>query len=241
MKRYELAIQAYNRAIDLDPRFAAAFNNRGNAFRLLENYDRAIQDFDKAIGLNPKYALAFSNRGHAFNGTQQYERGLADFETALGLVSSSANQLRMGRQLFFLGRFVESAEISARAVQSSPESKYAILWLYLAQAKSAGLPTASETLTANAAKIVDQKWPSPVIEFYRGKIDQKLLYAAADDPDPQRKAEQVCEANFYIAEVKMLDGATGDAIPLLKAAVQDCPRTFNEFHGARTELKRLGV
>jgi lipoprotein NlpI len=66
------------------------------------------------------------------------------------------------------------------------------------------------------------------------------MYAAAENPEPKKNTEQICEANFYAAEAKLLKGATEEAIPLLRAAEKECPPTFYEAHGARAELKRLG-
>ena len=51
--------------IRLDPRNAAAFNNRGSAYDDKRDYDRAIADYGAAIALNPSYAEAFYNRALA--------------------------------------------------------------------------------------------------------------------------------------------------------------------------------
>jgi len=40
---YRQAIENSSRAIDLEPRHAAAFNNRGYAYRKLGMYDKAVQ------------------------------------------------------------------------------------------------------------------------------------------------------------------------------------------------------
>jgi len=78
-----------------------------------------------------------------------------------------------------------------------------------------------------------------VIDYYLGMIDEKRLYAGADDTDPKTRSEQLCEANFYTGELKLLKNAPNEARPLLRAAQKDCPPTFYESHGASAELKRL--
>jgi tetratricopeptide (TPR) repeat protein len=60
------AVQAYNRAIQLDPRYVAAWNNKGNALSDQGKYGEAIQAYDKAIEIDPQYASAWSNKGNAF-------------------------------------------------------------------------------------------------------------------------------------------------------------------------------
>jgi tetratricopeptide (TPR) repeat protein len=58
-------IQDYNKAIELNPDFADAYNNRGIAKYDLGDYRGAIQDYNKAIELNPDFADAYYNRGIA--------------------------------------------------------------------------------------------------------------------------------------------------------------------------------
>jgi tetratricopeptide (TPR) repeat protein len=47
------AIADYDQAIRLDPDFALAYNNRGDAWNGLGNIDRAMADFDAAIKADP--------------------------------------------------------------------------------------------------------------------------------------------------------------------------------------------
>ena len=60
-KRWNEALNAYNKAIDLNPNDASAYNNRGLAYDNLDKDDLAIADYEKAIELNPKYGDAFNN------------------------------------------------------------------------------------------------------------------------------------------------------------------------------------
>ena len=53
------------KAIELDPKYVFAYNNRGNAYEKKGEHDLAIADFDKAIEIDPKYAFAYDNRGNA--------------------------------------------------------------------------------------------------------------------------------------------------------------------------------
>jgi tetratricopeptide (TPR) repeat protein len=64
---YETAVRDYSKAIELNPKYATAYNNRGFAYMKLSKYNEAIIDFDKAIELNSKYATAYNNREIAYN------------------------------------------------------------------------------------------------------------------------------------------------------------------------------
>jgi len=47
------AINAYNKAIDINPQYIVAWYNRGNIFRDKGEYDLAIKAYDKATDINP--------------------------------------------------------------------------------------------------------------------------------------------------------------------------------------------
>jgi tetratricopeptide (TPR) repeat protein len=79
------AINAYSRAIELNPKLANAYNNRGVAYYHLGNHQQAIRDYDKAIELNPKGANAYNNRGAAYNRLGNYQQAIRDFDKAIEL------------------------------------------------------------------------------------------------------------------------------------------------------------
>jgi tetratricopeptide (TPR) repeat protein len=79
------AIDDYNEAKGLDPKFALAFNNRGVALRVEGNLARAIADFDEAIRLEPRFALAYYNRGLAHLTLGDVGRAIADYDEAIRL------------------------------------------------------------------------------------------------------------------------------------------------------------
>ena len=62
---WEAAIDAYDKALELDPNDTAAYNNRGVAKRNLGQYEAALADYDKALELEPDMAAAYNNRGYA--------------------------------------------------------------------------------------------------------------------------------------------------------------------------------
>ena len=83
-ERYREAIAAYNQAITLDPKYALAYNNRGNIYSDLKEYRRAIIDFDQAIALDPN-AVRYGNRGLAYYYLKDYQYAVQDFDRALQL------------------------------------------------------------------------------------------------------------------------------------------------------------
>ena len=81
----DLAIAGFDRAIELNPGFVDAYNNRGVAYQSQGDLDRAITNLDKAIDLNPNYATAYNNRGDVYRYQGDFERALTDFDKAIDL------------------------------------------------------------------------------------------------------------------------------------------------------------
>src|SRR6266496_4192063 len=76
------AIADFNRAIELDPKLAISYHNRG----LAQKAKGAIPDFNRAIELNPKFAAgAYSNRGLAKQAKGDLDGAIADFNRAIEL------------------------------------------------------------------------------------------------------------------------------------------------------------
>ncbi|MCA2885234.1 serine protease [Microcystis sp. M043S1] len=84
-KKYELASDDYNKAIELNPNLAMAYNNRGNIYYDQQKYELALADWNKAIELNPNLAMAYNNRGNIYYDQQKYELALADYSKAIDI------------------------------------------------------------------------------------------------------------------------------------------------------------
>ena len=53
------ALDDYNKAIEINPQYAKAFNNRGIAKHDLGDKQGALEDYNKAIELNPAICRSF--------------------------------------------------------------------------------------------------------------------------------------------------------------------------------------
>ena len=103
-KDFDKAIADCNEAIRLDPKYALAYNNRGNAWHDKKNYDKAIADYNEAIRLDPTYAFAYNNRGDAWYDKKDYDKAIADFNEAIRLdpklaLPTTTGRLRKGTEL----------------------------------------------------------------------------------------------------------------------------------------------
>ena len=84
-REYQEAIVRYDRAIELNPQDAYAYNNRGVTKSDSGDHQGAIADFDEAINLNPRLAEAFYNRGVTKSDSGDHQEAIADFDEAINL------------------------------------------------------------------------------------------------------------------------------------------------------------
>ncbi|NJK47799.1 tetratricopeptide repeat protein, partial [Candidatus Gracilibacteria bacterium] len=74
-----------NKALELNPDSAEAYNYRGGAYLNLQQYKNAIADFNKALELNPDNAEAYLGRSGYYYQMGKRENAIADMEKAIQL------------------------------------------------------------------------------------------------------------------------------------------------------------
>ncbi len=84
-KNYDWAIEAFTKAIEINPDDHSFYNNRGLALYGKRRFPEAIADFDKALELNPGDSAVYNNRGVAYEESGDTERAIADYRKALEL------------------------------------------------------------------------------------------------------------------------------------------------------------
>ncbi|NIS62911.1 MAG: tetratricopeptide repeat protein [Proteobacteria bacterium] len=81
--QWDESIAESNKAIEINPGYAFAYNERGVAYCDKGQYDKAISDYNKAIEINPKLAVAYNNRGVAYCDKGQYDKAISDYNKAI--------------------------------------------------------------------------------------------------------------------------------------------------------------
>ncbi|MYG06771.1 tetratricopeptide repeat protein [Candidatus Poribacteria bacterium] len=137
VKQMDQAIAAYSRAIELNPKLAEAYNNRGATYGAKGELDCAIADCNKAIELNPKLADAYYKRGIAHLGKGEFDRALADYSKAIELDPGLAKAYNDLGAVYAKKGELHSAIVNfTKAIELDPDYTEAyinrgITWLYL--------------------------------------------------------------------------------------------------------------
>jgi lipoprotein NlpI len=215
---------------------AIAYYNRGFAWSLKGDLDHAIADYDQAIGLRPNDARAYNNRAIAWEAKGDLGRAIADYDRAIELDPNNAHAwFNRGRAELHSGALPQALADLNRVGELRPQDPYAALWLEIVNRRS-NLPSR----LAEATKRIDMTtWPAPLVRLYLGQSTPAAVLAAADDPDVETRAIQVCQANFYAGEFALQRGQKDEAKRLFGLAAGDCPLFLDAHAGAVAELKAL--
>ena len=83
-ERYKEAFGCYDEIIKIDPKFVAAYFNKGYVFlEYLQQYDSAAVYFSNALGIFPGYYQAYFNRGLCNESLNKRSEAEADYRKAL--------------------------------------------------------------------------------------------------------------------------------------------------------------
>ena len=129
--RHVEALAAFDRAIQLDPAFSAAYFNRGNVLLDLHRPDAALANYERAITLNPGSADIFIGRGNAFSELWQHESALENYARAIALRPDYAEaHYNHGAALRELNSTEAALASFERAMNLKPDYEYLYgLWL----------------------------------------------------------------------------------------------------------------
>jgi tetratricopeptide (TPR) repeat protein len=111
LKRYEEALEAFDKAVELVPKDVANWNIKGFALGNLERYEEALEASEKAIDLDPQNASAWYIKALALDNLGKAEVSIQAYERAYELGLKSATLFIALAHLYRkLGREAESAE-----------------------------------------------------------------------------------------------------------------------------------
>ncbi|MEG5031546.1 CHAT domain-containing tetratricopeptide repeat protein [Microcoleus sp. AT3-D2] len=108
----EGAIAAYEKALEIDPKFDNAWCGLGNALKDLGRNSEAIAAYEKALEIDPKFHQAWCGLGNALRGLGRNSEAIAAYETALEFTGDQLWQAWANRGLAFVnsGRYIEAIQ-----------------------------------------------------------------------------------------------------------------------------------
>lgn len=73
---FESALLKFKKAVDIDPKFAFAWDNLGVTYRKNNEFDKAIESYLKSLDINPEGRLPLMNIAVTYNLTKDYDKAI---------------------------------------------------------------------------------------------------------------------------------------------------------------------
>lgn len=83
----ENAIQKFSKAVEIDPKFAFAWDNLGISYRKNKQYEQAIEAYLKSLEIYPEGRLPLLNIAITYNLNQQYSEAVTYYEKFIDVYS----------------------------------------------------------------------------------------------------------------------------------------------------------
>lgn len=82
---FDLAIEAYKKAVEINPSFAQALNNLGYSYKERHYYTYAIEMYKRAIEIDPEDSGFYYNIGNAYMGKEMLKEAYESYKKAVEL------------------------------------------------------------------------------------------------------------------------------------------------------------
>jgi predicted O-linked N-acetylglucosamine transferase (SPINDLY family) len=158
LKRFEAAVESYEKGLQVEPHNAEALSNCASALLVLHKPEEALRYCERAIALKPDFPEAYNNLGGALRRLGKHEEAVAACEMALQLKPEYSTALsNLASIMVAYRRFSEAIEYCDRALAVQP------LWTDAHEQRGAALLAA------------------------RRPMESALAYARLVEIDPERK------------------------------------------------------
>jgi predicted aspartyl protease len=148
---------------------------------------------------NPDAQLAMAGFYRSGNGVPRDPRQADTWlEKAAASGHPQAN-LRYGVMLLGQHRYADAVARLRAALDKLPAERYGALWLYAARLHVGAPDVARRELEAAFAHDEHDEWPTPLADFYLGRIDAAALLDAAGKDRKQSKSRSCIATNFMAA------------------------------------------
>ena len=122
LMQFDAAIDSYKKALKINPDYAQAYNNMGNALYDKGDLEESIESYKQALKINPDYADAYNNMGNALKDKGDLEASVESFKQALKINPDFAQAYyNMGNALNDKGDLEATIERFKQALKINPD------------------------------------------------------------------------------------------------------------------------
>jgi len=235
------ALQPLQRAVELDPRLAAAQFNLGYALEGLGRLDQALQAYRRAVAVAPHLADAHNNLGNVLQKLKRHDEAVSAYEKALALRPETAQfHMNRGDALRDLARLEDAEAAYQTAIRLKPD----LVEVYLNLAHVLELQGRDEASVDAFQRAIDLR--PAYVEAHRGMghVLRRLGRHEAAEAAYRRALElRTDDAELYIDLGKVLKEvsryeAALDSFQRALALKPDSDSAFNQLAGTLLDMGR---
>ena len=124
MRKNELAIQYYQKVLDINPKNQYAQFNIANSYNLMQKYREAIVQFQKLLKINPKSEVAYTGIGLAYNSMQKYSNAIEAFKEVVKINPHNANAYySIGLAYAMLLKYTKALKYYQKSIDINPNNE----------------------------------------------------------------------------------------------------------------------
>jgi tetratricopeptide (TPR) repeat protein len=252
--KYDKAVDAFKKAIVLNPRDPFAYNNLGQAYAYEKKYEEAIPQYVKQLEINKNDRYATANLGRAYFELKQYDKAVSVLETAATVAPKEPSVFyNLGRAYVKANQAEKAEDAFKKSVDLDPVPMRMNDVAYQMAIASLDLPTAQHYAESGLAALVLKmrdtslervgvddvrmtSWISHLwdtlgwILFEEGKVVEAEKYIGS-----AWSVRSSGEVGYHLGRVYEAKGRRDDAVRLYELSL-GAAQPFNE---ARQHLSQL--
>ncbi|HLD23136.1 MAG TPA: tetratricopeptide repeat protein, partial [Sulfuricurvum sp.] len=125
------AIQSYQKAIKLNPKYSDAYYNLGIVYGKEDEYDKAIEVYQRAIELNPKNDKAYNNIGVIYKNKEEYDKAIEAHQKAIELNPKNDKAIINIGNIYYIKEECDKAiEVYQKVIELNPKNDAAYINLF---------------------------------------------------------------------------------------------------------------
>ena len=122
LNQLNLAKENYEKAIELNPRYAKAHYNLAGALHELDKLELSIQSYQNSIDIEPDYAEAHNNLGNVFKEIGQLDDAISSYEKAISIKPDYIEAFySLGATFHEAGKLEDTVQCYERVLELRPD------------------------------------------------------------------------------------------------------------------------
>lgn len=211
--RYEEAIGAFEKALELNPQNDEAYMGLAQVYRRQSMHDKALELYQKALELNPENDTAYEGIASAYRGLGMFEKSVETYEKARAMNPQNyMYYLVPGHMYRERGIYDRAEEIYKAGIDANPEDDHTRVWLARVYRDTERFDEAEEILKT----IIEKRE-----EYEKGLEKADKLKEQKQYEEAEKTYQEIISAspNNYMAHVRLgfLYGELGKADEAIRA------------------------